>query len=783
MGLLSSFLNSFWQDIGHFIIRSINYSYDFGELSTTQKEGIITCLPKGDKPKEYLKNWRPISLLNNVYKLASAVIASRIKTVLPHIINRDQTGFISGRYIGENIKMLYDLMGYTEKSNIPALLLLIDFEEAFDSVSWSFIHKVLDFFNFGDSIKKWLTIFYTNIKSCIIVNGHTSSWFKLERGCRQGDPLSPYIFILCAEILANMIRKNKDIKGIKIKNKKYLISQYADDTSLILEATEKALKTALNLISYYAKFSGLSMNIDKTRVIWIGSMKGSGMKLCEDINLNWSQDNFTVLGITFSTNLMDMIDLNYTKKIREMKNTLIQWSKRNLTPFGKITVLKTLVVSKINHLLLALPNPPDIVLKEINTLFFNFIWNNSRDRIKRKISIKDYKDGGLRMIDIFTFVNALKITWIRRFLTNDSQKWGNILSTQCPDIIDFLKFGIDFIKGKLNRLNSFWKDVFKAWVTLVNKQKVESSEEFLKEPLWYNPKFKMGNRSIIIKNMFEAGITVVNDLIKEDGTVLSYNEFVNKYDIDINFLEYNGLVLTVMQYRRRNNIPVIVENISMPIMPVIIEVITRDKKGCRTIYQYLSCNDCVPTARQKWEREFRDIDEKSWERIYLLTHKLTSCTYSKWFQLRILHRIISTNKFLFNINVKDSNKCSFCNVETETTIHLFYECAVVRVFWNTFFQWLRGECPHLLNLNPTCKDIIFGILHLKPTDRVVNLFILLGKQFIYKCRMNNGILRIQQFKSFIKAVYDTEKYVAFKNCSWNKFNKKWSQYKNMMSHI
>ena len=320
-GFTVEFFKFFWQDIGHFLLRSINYSYDFGELSTTQKEGIITCLPKGDKPKQFLKNWRPISLLNTTYKLASAVIANRIKAVLPHIINSDQTGFISGRYIGENIRTLYDLMNYTEKNNMPALLLLIDFEKAFDSVAWSFIHKVLEFFNFGESIKKRVNIFYTNIKSCTIVNGHTSPWFRLGRGCRQGDPLSPYIFVLCAEILANMIRKNPDVKGIKINNKKYLISQYADDTTLTLEATEKSLKTALNLITYYAKFSGLSLNIDKTRVIWIGNMKGSRMKMCGDMHLNPDQGNFTNLGITFSTNLADMIDINYNNKVREMKNT------------------------------------------------------------------------------------------------------------------------------------------------------------------------------------------------------------------------------------------------------------------------------------------------------------------------------------------------------------------------------------------------------------------------------------------------------------------------------
>ena len=130
-GFTAEFFKFFWSDIGDFLTRSINCGYEFGEMSSTQKEGIITCLPKGDKPKQYLKNWRPISLLNVSYKLASACIANRLKLVLPSIISHDQTGFLSGRYIGENIRTIYDLMAYSEKNNIPALLLLIDFEKAF----------------------------------------------------------------------------------------------------------------------------------------------------------------------------------------------------------------------------------------------------------------------------------------------------------------------------------------------------------------------------------------------------------------------------------------------------------------------------------------------------------------------------------------------------------------------------------------------------------------------------------------------------------------------------
>ena len=193
--------------------------------------------------------------MNVTYKLASAVISNRLKTVLDKVIHENQKGFIAGRFLGE--------------------LLSIDFEKAFDTVFWKFISKVLDYFNFGRSIKTWISLFQNGAESCILQNGFRSDFFYLKRGCRQGDPISPYLFILCAEILGKMIRNNKDIKGIHINNKEFKLSQYADDTQLLLDGFEISLKEALRTLKQYYIMSGLKINVDKTRALWIGSLCNS----------------------------------------------------------------------------------------------------------------------------------------------------------------------------------------------------------------------------------------------------------------------------------------------------------------------------------------------------------------------------------------------------------------------------------------------------------------------------------------------------------------------------
>ena len=134
-GFTAEFLKFVSIDLHYFIIRSINYSYSIIEMSNTQKLGVVTCILKPNKPKHFLKNWIPITLLNCIYKIASGCIANRIKKVLDKIITKDQTGFIKGRYIEENIRLIYDILHYTEKLNITYMLLLIDF----NSLSWTFI--------------------------------------------------------------------------------------------------------------------------------------------------------------------------------------------------------------------------------------------------------------------------------------------------------------------------------------------------------------------------------------------------------------------------------------------------------------------------------------------------------------------------------------------------------------------------------------------------------------------------------------------------------------------
>ncbi len=170
------------------MVDSINYAFDIGELSVEQKRGIITLIPKTNKTRMILNNWRSISLLNTDYKILTKSPARRIHIVLPSIIDLDQTGFIKRRYIGENIRTIADIIDYTSLKNQPGVILLLNFEKAFDKINLSFIFKSLELFNFDETFIKWIKTIYSNSESTLINNGNTCGFFKLHRGIRQGMP-------------------------------------------------------------------------------------------------------------------------------------------------------------------------------------------------------------------------------------------------------------------------------------------------------------------------------------------------------------------------------------------------------------------------------------------------------------------------------------------------------------------------------------------------------------------------------------------------------------------
>ena len=169
MATQTSFFLIFKQELKVWLFRAYQESFESGMLSPEITRGTITCIPKAGKLRNSLKNWRPLTLLNGSYKFLSSIIAERLKKVLETIINTDQTGFIANRFIGENTRLIFDTITYTDTGIISGLLIIVDYAKAFDTIEWSYIDQCLKLFIFGDYFSNWVKL----LKNWIGFQGRT----------------------------------------------------------------------------------------------------------------------------------------------------------------------------------------------------------------------------------------------------------------------------------------------------------------------------------------------------------------------------------------------------------------------------------------------------------------------------------------------------------------------------------------------------------------------------------------------------------------------------------
>ena len=309
------FYKTFWPLISEPFINCVNECFEKGEMSCSQKQAVITLIEKKGKDRSFLENWRPISLVNVDAKIMSKVLAVRIKNVLPNIIHHNQSGYVKDRYIGETVRSIFDLMDFTLKEKIPGLMIFIDFHKAFDSIEWNYLVSCLKAFQFGPDFIRWVKTLYKNVQSCVINNGLTTDYFALERGVRQGDPLSPYLFVVVVETLAMAIRQNTAIKGITIGKEETKLLQYADDTTAVLSDMDSA-RALFTLLDVFNELSGLRINSSKTEGMWIGSSRSNKLK---PFGIKWPDEPIKALGVYYTYDIKLLHEKNFIERLDSVK--------------------------------------------------------------------------------------------------------------------------------------------------------------------------------------------------------------------------------------------------------------------------------------------------------------------------------------------------------------------------------------------------------------------------------------------------------------------------------
>ena len=260
-----------------------------------------------------------------------------------NIVKNDQTGYIKGRFVGQNIRLIQDIIELASDADfLEQCIIFIDFHKAFDTLEFNFIHNCLKEFGFGETFINWIKIIYTNVCSSVLVNGWVSEEFKISRGIRQGCPLSALLFILAVELLGMHIRQNKCVEGIDVRLdsclKSIKICQLADDTTIFVKNIQSA-KEAIEVVEKFGKVSGTKLNKSKTEMLWLGDNPPPQTFLRHMVLSNLWESILVKKSVEANK-------LNWDDKIEKLKRILDNWRKRNLTFFGKVTVLKSLALSQ-----------------------------------------------------------------------------------------------------------------------------------------------------------------------------------------------------------------------------------------------------------------------------------------------------------------------------------------------------------------------------------------------------------------------------------------------------
>jgi hypothetical protein len=423
-GITSEFYKMFWPIIGTLIVDVFNESLNSGILPPSERIAVISLIFKKGKSDD-LNNYRPISLTNLDYKILAHVLANRLQSVISSIVHTDQTAYIKGRYMGQNVILLADVFEMYRKLDKTGIVLALDFQKAFDSLEWNYLDSVLKFFNFGDMFINWVKLLYTKPVAHVKNNGYISEAVNISRGIRQGCPVSALLFILAVETLGIKIRSSPHLNGLSIgnENKTVKISQYADDGILYLNNKDE-MRTALNILSEFGKVAGTILNTSKCEAMCLGKINNNYYSE-KPFGFKWKY-NIKCLGIYIGHNTIENHNNNFTQKVENIKSSLQKWSKRDLTLFGKVHVIKTLALSQIILPATILHVPPDVI-SQLNHIFFKFIWGKV-DRLKRNNMIKDTCNGGLGMVDVISMFDSLKASWMIRILKGNpvDENWLQI---------------------------------------------------------------------------------------------------------------------------------------------------------------------------------------------------------------------------------------------------------------------------------------------------------------------------------------------------------------------
>ncbi|GKA06654.1 RNA-directed DNA polymerase, eukaryota [Tanacetum coccineum] len=431
-GFTFEFFRRYWAFIDQDVFDAVKTFFLDGLFPRGCNSSFIALIPK-ILDANLVKDFRPISLIGSIYKIITKILANRLCLVLPHLISDVQSAFVSDRQILDGPFIINDIISWCKQNRFKGMLFKVDFAKAFDSVKWEFLEETLKSFGFSPIWCKWIKGCLNNARGSVLVNGSPTSEFQFFKGLKQGDLLSPFLFILVMETLHLSFMRicNAGLyKGISISNS-LVISHlfYADDVVFLGEWNDRNVRSLLNVLKCFYLASGLKININKSKIMGMGVPSGNVDLAANLVGCSILHTPFNYLGVKVGSNMNRICE--WDDIISKVSSRLSKWKLKTLSIGGRLTLLKS-VLSSIPLYHMSIYKAPLGVLNKLEVIRRNFF--NGHDGSIRKATwfnwdkaLASKKNGGLGVSSFFAQNRALLFKWVWRFYTDKSSLWSSFI--------------------------------------------------------------------------------------------------------------------------------------------------------------------------------------------------------------------------------------------------------------------------------------------------------------------------------------------------------------------
>ncbi|XP_050221220.1 uncharacterized protein LOC126671491 [Mercurialis annua] len=612
-----------------------------------------------------VKDFRPISLIHGLFKLVSKVLAVRLAAVLPNIISKNQFAFMKGRNIGDCFMIASQILHLAKKRKEEIILLKLDFQKALLQFS-----SALGF-NKRQPFKE----------------------FWMERGVRQGDPLSPMLFVIAVEGLKALFESAKSkglLEGVKLEGYSESISllQFADDTLLFIPNNEVMLRNTLRILRCFELISGLKINFHKSSMVGVNVSNSSLQNASMLFNYKLESLPMTYLGLPLS--IKPIKAAHWNENVNAFKYKFSLWKGHLLSPAGRLVLVKSVLSSLPVYFLSSLVMPAAIVVL-LEGYMRSFLWHGS-----------------------FQKTGMCKIAWSKIITDNPSSLWRTVIANG-SNISSWAD--LNSVNRNVNSVSHIWRGILKTcildlsiWEFYKSQTSISIGDGFSVR-FWYDA--WTGS---------EPFTTSFPDLFR-----LSMNQNEKVGDVfDLELLSWS-------RFNWRRHLRLGEQEHLLQLQNSAAAVICSRRQD-RFIWQG---NNAGYTPKTFISAYVRFKQHNTWNFSFI--RSVCVPPRVRFFAWLLMHNRVSSTTFLFRrgiINIESLN-CSFCS-RIEDTNHIFIHCEFAWNYWNTIFN----GCG-LLWVSPSSKARNRRIFKKESTDipwlvnssisKAVNFYKSVHRQFPYSC--------------------------------------------------